>query len=107
MHEKWMEKPAYREAHEALEEEFALAAAVIDARLRLPHAEISEIRMHGPDLLGPSAMAREPSDLVGRRVDVAVKAALKPRIRLGEYLGPVPIHTACLPEEALLSRPPF
>ena len=44
MHEKWMEKPAYREAHEALEEEFALAAAVIDARLRLPRAEISEIR---------------------------------------------------------------
>ena len=32
MHEKWMEKPAYRQVYEALEEEFALAAAVIDAR---------------------------------------------------------------------------
>jgi len=31
LHEKWMEKPAYREAYEALEEEFALAAAAIDA----------------------------------------------------------------------------
>ena len=32
MHEKWMEKPAYRKAYEALTEEFALAAAVIDER---------------------------------------------------------------------------
>jgi hypothetical protein len=30
MHKKWMAEPAYREAYEALEEEFALAA--IDAR---------------------------------------------------------------------------
>jgi hypothetical protein len=32
MHEKWMEKPAYRKEYEALAEEFALAAAVIDER---------------------------------------------------------------------------
>jgi hypothetical protein len=32
MHEKWMEKPAYRKVNEALAEEFALAAAVIDER---------------------------------------------------------------------------
>jgi heme-degrading monooxygenase HmoA len=31
MHKKWMEEPAYREAHEALEEKYALATAVIDA----------------------------------------------------------------------------
>jgi hypothetical protein len=38
MHRKWMEEPAYRRAYDALEEEFALAAAAIDARLRLPKA---------------------------------------------------------------------
>ena len=32
MHKKWMDKPAYRKAYEALEDEFALAAAVVDAR---------------------------------------------------------------------------
>ena len=31
MHEKWMEKLSYREAYEALQEEFALAAAAMDA----------------------------------------------------------------------------
>lgn len=34
MHEKWMKKPSYRKAYNALEEEFALAAAVIEARSR-------------------------------------------------------------------------
>ncbi|MGD0498468.1 MAG: nucleotidyltransferase family protein [Bryobacteraceae bacterium] len=36
-----------------------------------------------PGLLGVSAMARELSSLLGRRVDVAVKPALKPLIRAG------------------------
>ena len=30
MHEKWMEKPSYPEAYEALEDEFALAGAAMD-----------------------------------------------------------------------------
>ncbi len=34
LHKKWMKKPKYRKAYEALEEEFALALAVIDARNR-------------------------------------------------------------------------
>ena len=34
-----------------------------------------------PGLLGVSAMARELSELLGRRVDLAVKPALKPLIR--------------------------
>ena len=34
MHRKWMKEPKYREAYEALEEEFVLASAVIDARNR-------------------------------------------------------------------------
>jgi len=36
-----------------------------------------------PGLLGVSAMVREFSALLGRRVDVAVKPALKPLIRAG------------------------
>jgi predicted nucleotidyltransferase len=36
-----------------------------------------------PGLLGLSAMMRELSALLGRRVDVAVKPALKPLIRAG------------------------
>lgn len=34
MHKKWMTEPKYRKAFEALEEEFVLASAVIDARTR-------------------------------------------------------------------------
>jgi ribosome-binding protein aMBF1 (putative translation factor) len=34
MHKKWMKEPTYRRAYEALEEEFVLASAVIDARSR-------------------------------------------------------------------------
>ena len=36
-----------------------------------------------PGLLGVSAMTRELSDLLGRRVDLAIKPALKPLIRSG------------------------
>lgn len=36
-----------------------------------------------PGLLGVSAMARELSSLLGRRVDLAIKPALKPLIRSG------------------------
>lgn len=34
MHKKWMKEPKYRKAYEALEEEFVLASAVVDARNR-------------------------------------------------------------------------
>lgn len=36
-----------------------------------------------PGLLGVSAMQRELAELLGRRVDLAIKPALKPRIRPG------------------------
>jgi len=35
MHRKWMEDPQYRKKYEALGEQFALAAAVIEARSRV------------------------------------------------------------------------
>jgi len=43
LHKKWMKEPRYRQAYEALEEEFALAAEVAKARLRagLSQAELA------------------------------------------------------------------
>ena len=43
LHKKWMKDPTYRKEYDALEEEFALAAAVAKARLRagLSQAELA------------------------------------------------------------------
>jgi transcriptional regulator with XRE-family HTH domain len=44
LHKKWLKDPAYRKEYDALEEEFALAAAVAKARLRsgLSQAELAK-----------------------------------------------------------------
>lgn len=42
LHKKWMKDPAYRKEYDALEEEFALAAAVAKARIR---AGLSQIQL--------------------------------------------------------------
>ena len=47
-----------------------------------------------PGLLGVSAMTRELSALLGRRVDLAVKPALKPLIRPGVLAEARLIHAA-------------
>ena len=43
LHNKWMTDPAYRHEYEALEEEFSLTAALIDARSRagLPQEQVA------------------------------------------------------------------
>ncbi|MSO77621.1 MAG: XRE family transcriptional regulator [Alphaproteobacteria bacterium] len=43
LHKKWLKEPRYRQAYEALDGEFALASAVIDARNRagLTQAELA------------------------------------------------------------------
>ena len=43
LHKKWLKEPKYRKAYEALEEEFALSSAVINARSRagLTQAELA------------------------------------------------------------------
>lgn len=43
MHRRWMEEPEYRKAYEALEGEFGLAKAVLEARNRvgLTQAELA------------------------------------------------------------------
>ena len=47
LHEKWSKDPAYKEAFDELEEEFALAAAIAEARGRagLTQEQVAE-RMH-------------------------------------------------------------
>ncbi len=47
-----------------------------------------------PGLLGVSAMRRELSNLLGRRVDLAIKPALKPRIRSGVLAEALLIYAA-------------
>ncbi len=44
VHKKWLQDPTYREAYDSLAEEFALAAAVIEARSRagLTQEELAE-----------------------------------------------------------------
>jgi predicted nucleotidyltransferase len=47
-----------------------------------------------PGLLGVAAMIRELSALLGRRVDIAVKPALKPLIRPGVLAEARPVYAA-------------
>jgi transcriptional regulator with XRE-family HTH domain len=44
LHKKWLKDPAYRKEYDALEEEFALASALIEARSRagLTQEELAE-----------------------------------------------------------------
>ena len=47
LHERWSKDPEYRKAYDALEDEFALAAAIAEARSRagLTQQEVAQ-RMH-------------------------------------------------------------
>ncbi|MGH9433189.1 MAG: helix-turn-helix domain-containing protein [Terriglobia bacterium] len=47
MHEKWMKEAEYRKAYDALEEEFGLAKAVIDARNRAGLTQVELARKMG------------------------------------------------------------
>ena len=47
LHKKWMEKPAYRREYEALEKEFSLSAAIIEARSRAGLTQAAVARLEG------------------------------------------------------------
>ena len=55
LHKKWMKDPGYRKEYEALEEEFALIAAVAKARLR---AGLSQAQLAKRMKTTQSAIAR-------------------------------------------------
>ena len=57
LHTKWMEDPAYRVAYNAMEKEFALASALIEAK-RVPSNESPRRRGHG----SRSALSLTPPD---------------------------------------------
>jgi transcriptional regulator with XRE-family HTH domain len=47
MHKRWMKEPRYRKAYEALEDEFAVAKAVIAARNRAGRTQMELARKMG------------------------------------------------------------
>jgi len=47
LHKKWLRQPKYRKAYEALEEEFSLASALIDARNRAGLTQLELARKMG------------------------------------------------------------
>ena len=55
LHKKWMKDPAYRKEYEALEDEFALIAAVAKARAR---AGLSQVQLAKRMKTTQSAIAR-------------------------------------------------
>ena len=80
LHEKWSEDPAYRKAYDELEEEFALAAAVAEARGRagLTQEQVAQ-RMHTTqsNIARLEAGRTTPSTRTLERFAEAVGARLK------------------------------
>ena len=80
LHEKWSEDPAYRKAYDELEEEFALAAAIAEARGRagLTQEQVAQ-RMHTTqsNIARLEAGRTTPSTRTLERFAEAVGARLK------------------------------
>lgn len=80
LHAKWSKDPSYREAYDALEEEFALAAAIVEARGRagLTQAEVAQ-RMHTTqsNIARMEAGRTTPSTRTLERFAQAIGAKLK------------------------------
>ena len=60
VHKKWLKDPAYREAYDSLAEEFALAAAVIEARSRAGAHPGGTGRTHGDHPAGGGTARKWP-----------------------------------------------
>ena len=80
LHEKWSQDPAYSKAYEELEEEFALAAAIAEARSRagLTQEQVAQ-RMHTTqsNIARLEAGRTTPSTRTLERFAEAVGARLK------------------------------
>ena len=80
LHEKWVTDPAYRKAYDALEEEFALAAAIAQARGKagLTQEEVAQ-RMHTTqsNIARLEAGRTTPSTRTLEKFAEAVEARLK------------------------------
>ena len=81
LHRKWMKQPEYRREYEALEGEFALASAMIEARAR---AGLTQEELAGRMKTSQSAIARlesgrSPSLGILKRVAAALDAKVEVR----------------------------
>jgi transcriptional regulator with XRE-family HTH domain len=80
LHKKWSKEPAYQKAYDALEEEFALAAAIAEARGRagLTQEEVAQL-MHTTqsNIARLEAGRTTPSTRTLERFAEAVGARLK------------------------------
>ena len=80
LHKKWMKDPDYRKAHEALEPEFEIARALIEARAK---AGLTQEQLAGRMKTTQSVVARlesgrtRPSTQTLERVAVATGTRLK------------------------------
>jgi ribosome-binding protein aMBF1 (putative translation factor) len=83
---KWRKDPAFREAYDALEEEFALAAQVIEARALagLTQAELAErmgtsqsavARLEGGKAKPSVATLEKLAEATGSKLRIALEAA--------------------------------
>jgi ribosome-binding protein aMBF1 (putative translation factor) len=80
LHEEWLKEPAYRETYDELEEEFALSAAITEARARagLTQEQVAQL-MHTTqsNIARLEAGRTTPSTRTLERFAQAVGARLK------------------------------
>jgi ribosome-binding protein aMBF1 (putative translation factor) len=83
LHREWMQDPAYREEYEALDLEFRVAAAIIDARAAagLTQAQLAErmntsrtvvVRLEGGRTLPSLATLRKVAAATGRSINLEI-----------------------------------
>jgi transcriptional regulator with XRE-family HTH domain len=86
LHEQWMEDPEYRAEYEALEEEFTLAAALIEARTAagLTQQEVARrmntkqsviARMEGGRVMPSTRTLKKFAEATGTRIKISFEAA--------------------------------
>ena len=90
LHKRWMKDPAYRKEYEALEEEFALIAAVAKARRRagLSQAQLAKrmkttqsaiARLDSRRELPSTRMLARFAKATGHRLKISFEPVRKPR----------------------------
>ena len=80
LHKKWLKNPEYKKAHEALAPEFALARAVIEARVTagLTQKQLAERMETTQSVIARLESGRtRPSTLTLERLAVATKTRLR------------------------------
>ncbi|OYQ33746.1 transcriptional regulator [Niveispirillum lacus] len=87
LHADWMQDPAYREAYDALEEEFTLAQAIIEARIK---AGLTQEELAARMQTSQSAIARLESGrtIPSARTLARFAKATGTRLRISFEVGP-------------------